>query len=135
MAVTSAASKFRLEIGDIPAAYGLSLPRPDPDPEFAAVALFTEAEVAYFLAAHPSSVLLAVAAACDALAARFAQDVDTAEDGQSFKASQTSAMYVKLAATFRKRAATDVVPDSDVLPGAPIGRVPTFCRTTWQTRW
>ena len=86
MAVTSDASRFRLEIGDIPAAYGLSLPRPDPDPEFAAVALFTEAEVAYFLEQHPSSVLLAVAAACDALAARFAQDVDTAEDGPSFKA-------------------------------------------------
>ncbi len=135
MAITTDLDRFRLELGDTPAAYGLLAPRPDPDPEFQAVALFNDEEAAHFIDSHPSSLMLALAAACDSLAARFAQDVDTAEDGQSFKDSQKADRYMKLAATFRKRAATDVVVGSDVIPGAPIGRVPSFCRTTWATRY
>lgn len=132
MPITTALDKFRLELGDTPAAYGLL---PAQEAEFQAAALLNDDECSYFLAAHPSSILLAVAAACDALAARFAQDVDTAEDGQSFKDSQKADRYMKMAATFRKRAATDVVVGSDVVPGAPIGRVPSREATTWQSRF
>lgn len=135
MPVTTSLDKFRLELGDTPAAHGLAPPRPVPDPEFQALALLNDDEAQHFIGSHPSSVLLAVAAACDALAARFAQDVDTAEDGQSFKDSQKAERYMKMAATFRKRAATDVVVGSTVVPGAPIGRVPAREATTWSSRF
>ena len=135
MAITTALDKFRLELGDTPAAYGLLAPRPDPDPEFQAAALFNDAEATHFIDDHPAGLLFALAAACDALATRFAQDVDIAEDGQSFKDSQKADRYMKMAATFRKRAATEPVVGSDIVPGAPIGRVPARCATTWSTRW
>lgn len=140
MPVTTALDKFRLELGDTPAAYGI-IPIPPAtvlsgaqEAEFQAAALFNDAEVSYFLAAHPSSVLLAVAAACDALAARFAQDVDTTEDGQSFKDSAKSVRYEKMAVRFRARAAQDA---AAVVTGAglPTGRAPSRVPTTWAERY
>lgn len=134
MAITEPLDKFRLELGDTPAAYGLLGTRPEPDTEFQAVALLNDAECSYFLAAHPSSVLLAVAAACDALAVRFADEVDEAEDGQSFKLSQKSQNYATMATKLRKRAKEE---EALAVTGAglPIGRVPARCATTWQTRF
>ncbi len=140
MPITETLDKFRLELGDTPAAYGI-VPIPpattlsaEQDTEFQAAALFTDEEVAYFLAAHPSSVLYAVAAACDALAARFAQDVDVAEDGQSFKDSAKSVRYSAMAARFRARAREDA---AAVVTGAglPVGRVPSRVPTTWGERY
>jgi hypothetical protein len=134
MPVTTSIDIFRLEIGDTPAAHGLESPRPVPDPEFEALALLNNDEISYFLAAHPSSVLLAVAAACDALAARFAQDVDVTEDGQSFKDSQKAARYQAMAERFRKRAVDEAALAADGA-GLPMGRVPARTPTTWQTRF
>jgi len=131
MPVTTSLDKFRLELGDTPAAYGLL---PAQVTEFQAAALLNDDEVAYFLAAHPSSVLLAVAAACDALAARFAQDVDITEDGQSFKDSAKSVRYSAMAARFRARAVADVSA-ATVGAGLPTGRVPSRIPTTWASRF
>jgi hypothetical protein len=131
---------FRLELGDTPAAYDI---RPVPpattltagqDAEFQAVALFNDDEANYFIAQHPTSVLLAVAAACDALAARFAQDVDTTEDGQSFKDSQKADRYQKMAVQFRKRAVVEAASTPDQV-GMPLGRTPDRCPTSWAERW
>ena len=130
MPITTALDKFRLELGDTPAAYGLATPRPDPDPEFQAAALLNDGEALYFIAAHPSSVLLAVAAACDSLAVRFAQEVDEAEDGQSFKNSQRSAMYEKMGARLRKRALEETAA-AQTGAGMPTGRVPMRQGTHW----
>jgi len=129
--VTTDLDRFRLELGDTPAAYGLTNTQ---TAEFNAAALFNDDECGYFLALHPSSVLLAVAAACDALAARFARDVDITEDGQSFKDSQKADRYWKMAARFRGRAALENV---DVLTGVglPVGRVPARCGTSWAEKW
>ena len=135
MAITTDLDKFRLELGDTPAAYGLMWPRPEPDPEFQAAALFNDAEAQHFIDSHPSSLMLALAAACVSLATRFAKEVDVTEDGQAFKMSQPSPQYMKLAAVFRTRAATETVVGSDVVPGAPIGRVPARCPTTWSSRF
>ncbi len=134
MPITTTLDKFRLELGDIPAAYGLLPPRPEPDPEFQAAALFNDDEIAHFLAQNPSSVLFAVAAACDALAARFAQDVDVAEDGQSFKESQRAERYQALAARFRQRAQEEAAA-AQTNAGLPIGRTPARIGTTWAERW
>lgn len=140
MAVTTDIDKFRLELGDTPAAYGIVPTSPATtlsaaqQAEFEAAALFNDGEASYFLGLHPSSILLAVAAACDALAARFARDVDITEDGQSFKDSQKADRYWKMAARFRGRAALENV---DVLTGVglPVGRVPVRCGTSWAEKW
>ncbi len=134
MPITTDTDRFRLELGDTPAAYGLATPRPTPDPEFQAAALLNDDEIAHFLASNPGSVLLAVAAACDALAARFAQDVDVTEDGQSFKDSAKSVRYSAMAARFRIRAQQDA---AAVVTGAglPTGRVPMRTPTTWAERY
>lgn len=131
MAITTSLDKFRLELGDTPAAYGLT---PEQDEEFQAAALYNDQEAAYFIAAHPSSVLLAVAAAADALALRFAREFDMAEDGQSFDRSQKSKMYAALAKSLRARAASEVAAAQDGA-GIPIGRVPARCPTTWASRF
>ncbi len=131
MPITTDIDRFRLELGDTPAAYGLT---PDQVAEFEAAALFNDDEIAYFLATNPTSVLSAVAAACDSLAARFAQEVDEAEDGQSFKLSQKATMYRKLADAFRARAATEIAA-AQTNAGLPIGRVPTGPRTSWAERY
>lgn len=104
---------FRLELGDL-----------DTDH-----LLFTDDQANYYLGLYPS-VLLAVAAACDALAARFAADVDETEDGQSFKNSQAAAMYLKMAARFRQRATEETAAATDDA-GLPTGRVPSRVPTTW----
>lgn len=129
MPVTTQLDKFRLELGDTPAAYGLA---PD-DAAFQTAALFNDVEAGYFIDAHPSSILLAVAAACDALAARFAQDVDIAEDGQSFKDSAKSVRYAEMAVRFRQRATADVAA-ATTDAGLPTGRVPCRHATTWAER-
>lgn len=92
MPITTDLDRFRLELGDI-----------DPD-----TALFNDDEAGYFLAKHPTNILLAVADACDALAARFARefDFDSTSD-KSFKRSQKAAMYEQMAARFRERANTE----------------------------
>lgn len=83
---------FRLELGDLnPLA-----------------PLFTDAQISYYLALYPTSILLAVAAACDALAARFAREFDfDANESKSFKRSQKWTQYTKQAAALRKRVADD----------------------------
>ena len=130
MAITTDLDRFRLELGDTPAAYGLTNAQ---TAEFEAVALLNDDEVGYFLALHPASVLLAVAAACDALAARFARDVDITEDGQSFKDSQKAERYAQLAVRYRARAALESL---DVIgAGLPVGRVPARQATTWAERF
>lgn len=114
MPITTDLDRFRLELGDTPAAYGLAAPRPNPDAEFQAVALFNDDESNYFIARRPGNVLLAVADACDALATRFARAVDFSEDGQSFKPSSRSAMYATMGRRLRERA---VVDGTDAAPG------------------
>lgn len=140
MPITTDLDKFRLELGDIPAAYDI---RPVPpataltteqEEEFQAAALFNDDEAAHFIAAYPTSLLLAVAAACDALAARFAQDVDVTEDGQAFHDSQKAERYQAMAERFRKRAMADLA-GSQTAAGLPTGRVPARVPTTWQERW
>lgn len=117
MPVTTDLEKFRLELGDLDADHYL----------------FTDDQANYYLGLYPSSVLLAVAAACDALAARFAADVDEAEDGQSFKNSQAAQMYLRMAERFRARAVEETAA-AETNAGLPIGRVPSRVPTTWQTR-
>lgn len=128
MPVTTELDKFRLLLGDTPAAYGLE---PD-DLTFQGVALLNDAEAQFFIDGQPGSILLAVADACDALAARFAQDVDTTEDGQSFKDSQKAERYAAMAARFRTRAVTETAASLDGA-GLPMGRVPYRTATTWAT--
>lgn len=137
MAITTDIDRFRLELGDTPAAYGILTDAngdltDEQQAEFEESALFNDEEIAYFLDGHPSSVLLAVAAACDALAARFARDVDIAEDGQSFKDSQIAKGYLAMAARFRQRARDEEVA-VQTNAGLPVGTVPTGRpATTWR---
>lgn len=136
MPITTALDEFRLELGDTPSAYGIAPIPPatvltsDQELQFQAGALFNDDEATYFIEAHPSSVLLAVAAACDALAARFAQDVDIAEDGQSLKNSAKSVQYAAMAVRFRQRATADVAA-ATTDAGLPTGRIPMRTPTTW----
>ncbi len=88
MAITTDLDKFRLELGDTNAE----------DP------LLQDDEAGYFIAKYPTSILLAVADAAEALAARFARDIDFAEDGQNFRASQMHAQFLATAASCRRRA-------------------------------
>lgn len=88
---TTDIGKFRLELGDTPAAYGLT---PAQQTEFEQVALFNDEEVGYFLT-EGGSVRSAVALAVDALTLRFARQYDTTIDGQSFQRSQIAAMLEK----------------------------------------
>lgn len=117
MPVTSTLDKFRLELGDI-----------DED-----APLLNDDEAEYFIAAHPTSLLLAVAAAADSLAARFAREFDVAEDGQKFDLSQKFEHYTAIAARFGARGASEVAAAADGA-GMPIGRVPARTATTWAER-
>ncbi len=125
--VSTDVAEFRLLLGDTPAAYGLEV---DDVAGFEAEQLFTDSEVQAFIDARHGDVLRAVADACEALAARFAQEVDITEDGQSLKLSQLADRYLKLAAMFRERAAM-----ANVDAGLPIGCVPARVPTSWGTRF
>lgn len=81
--------RFRLELGDLnPSSY-----------------LFSDSQAAYYIALHPTNILLSVADALDALANRFAGqfDFDTTSS-KSFKLSQKAKMYADRAKTLRERA-------------------------------
>lgn len=66
-------------------------------------ALFTDVEIESFLD-DEGTVLAASAAACEALAARFAPGYDVSTDDQSLKRSQRATAFAKLGETFRDRA-------------------------------
>lgn len=124
MPITTDLDRFRLLLGDHPTV---------DVPEGEYVYLLNDDEAEWFIA-EASSVLLAVADACDSLAARFAQEVDETEDGQSFRNSQRAAMYAAMAARFRKRA-TDETAAAQTGAGLPIGRVPSRVPTSWAERY
>lgn len=89
MPITTNLDKFRLELGDVD----------ETDP------LLNDDEANYFLAKYdPVNILSSVADACEALAARFARQMDFSEDGQSFRASQQYAQFKAQAAECRRRA-------------------------------
>src|SRR4051794_31493642 len=88
MPILTDLDKFRLELGDINAT----------------TPLFNDDEAAYFINAHPGNVLLAAAAACDALATRFAGDFDFETDGQKFNRSTKAKAYADRATALRTRA-------------------------------
>lgn len=79
--------KVRLELGD----------------STEAGALLSDEEIAVFLE-REGSVLGAAAAACDALARRFARDVDFTQDDSSYKLGSRSEHYANLAKELRDRA-------------------------------
>lgn len=88
----SALDAFRLELGDRDEnAY-----------------LFNDNEAQYFIDAHPGSVLLAVADACDALARQFANKADlevkSGDDSVKRKYSGMADTWATRAADLRKRA-------------------------------
>lgn len=89
MPVTTDLEKFRLELGDNDA-----LNR-----------LFTDDEANYLLSARGANILLAVADGCEILARRYAREFDfTANGEKSFKRSQKSEAYLKMAQELRLRA-------------------------------
>lgn len=89
MPITTDLDRFRLELGDTDAA----------------APLLQDDEAQYFIDKHPTNVLLAVADACDALAARFARQFDfDANDQKSFKRSQMATLYAERATALRARA-------------------------------
>ncbi len=98
-----AITAFRLELGDLTDPY-----------------LFTDEQAQYFLDKHPSNLLLAVADACDALAARFARQFDfEANENKRFALSQRSKAYLAMGARIRTRANTEGNSDG-------TGGVPTY---------
>lgn len=107
MPITTDLDRFRLELGDTDAN----------------AALFNDDEANYFLAKHPTNLLLAVADACDALAARFAREFDfDSTKEKSFKRSQKADHYLAMAARLRTRALTEG--DSTGAGGLPLGSFP-----------
>jgi hypothetical protein len=115
MPVTTDLDKFRLELGD----------NPTPgDPEGTYVYLLNDDEANYFIAKHPTNLLLAVADACDALASRFARQVDfSANEAKKFSLSQKSKQYLAMAERFRARANTEGNSDGSG-GGLPLGSFP-----------
>jgi hypothetical protein len=114
MPITTDLDRFRLELGDT-----------DAD-----AALFNDDEASYFLDKHPTNVLLAVADACDALAARFAREFDfDSTKEKSFKRSQKADHYLAMAIRLRTRALTEG--DSTGLGGLALGSFPA--PHDWQT--
>ena len=107
MPITTDLDKFRLELGDID----------ENDP------LLNDDEAGYFIEKHPTNLLLAVADAADALAARFARefDFDTTSE-KSFKRSQKVEHYLAMSARLRARALTEG--NSDGTGGRPLGSFP-----------
>lgn len=67
-------------------------------------ALFPDDQLNWFLSENSDNVYLAAAAACDAVAAKFARAYDFETDGQSFKRSQQAQAFRAMADTFRQRA-------------------------------
>ncbi len=93
MPITTDLDKFRLEVGDIDST----------------APLFNDDEANYFIAGQPTSILLAVADACDSLARRYARefDFDTTNE-KSFKRSQKAKAYADQAKELRARAKLDM---------------------------
>ncbi len=92
MPVTTELDKFRLELGDI----NENAP------------LFNDDEAEYFIAKRPANLLLAVADAADALAARFAREFDFATTREKrFDAGQKHEHYLKIAERLRARATAE----------------------------
>ncbi len=93
MPILTPLDEFRLGLGD----------HPTPDtPEGDYVYLLNDDECDYFIDKHPTNLMLALADACDALAARFARGFDFAEDGQSFSRSQMASQYAARATEYRR---------------------------------
>jgi hypothetical protein len=105
--ITTDLGKFRLELGDT-----------DEN-----APLLNDDEANYFLAKHPTNLLLAVADACDALAARFARQVDfSANEAKKFSLGQKHDHYLAMAERLRTRANTEG--DSTGAGGLPMGSFP-----------
>lgn len=86
MSVTSNRDKVRLKIGDT-----------DPtDP------LLYDDEVNAAITAWPDNLDMAAAAACDAIAAKFARGYTFSADGQSFNRRERVLHYAELANQFRR---------------------------------
>ena len=96
--------RLRLEIGDTPAGHGLGGPRPVPDAEFEAVALFNDDELQQFLDERGGDLIRAAADALDTLASRYAGHFDISEDGQSMQLSQSATAFADRAHRYRLRA-------------------------------
>lgn len=84
----SARDEFRLLIGDTDSTSPL----------------FNDTEADYLLNRRNGNVLAAAADACDALAVRFARDVDFTVDGTSVSRMRRSESYRALARAYRARA-------------------------------
>lgn len=96
MPITTDLDRFRLELGDHPTV---------DTPEANYTYLFNDDEANYFIAGEPSSVLLAVANACDSLARRFARQFDFATTSEKrFDLSQKTKAYRAEANELRARA-------------------------------
>lgn len=120
MPILTDLDRFRLELGDVN----------EQTP------LFNDDEAQYFIDRRPGSILLAVADACDALAARFASDFDVEWQGSTdargrYSRSQKSQMYAERARALRARAATDGVGDDGSPNGMPLGCFPA----PWCLEW
>ncbi len=110
MPIVTETDKFRLLLGDTPAAHGLPLPRPVPplpDPEFTAVAILNDQEIGYFLGLY-TDVRLAVAAAADSLALRFSNAIKTFKvNDKSFERFERSKGFTALATRLRAEVAAE----------------------------
>jgi hypothetical protein len=96
MPITTDLDKFRLELGDHPTV---------DTPEADYVYLLNNDEAQYFIAKHPTNLLLAVADAADALAARFARQFDFATTSEKrFDLSQKTEHYLAIGKRLRDRA-------------------------------
>jgi hypothetical protein len=103
MAIVTALDKFRLELGDR-----------NTDAQ-----LFNDVEAQYFIDKHPTNLLLAVADACDALAAQYAREFDfDANESKSFKRSQKAQAYLEMGRRLRVRALVEG--ETDGTGGVPI---------------
>lgn len=90
MAITTALSKLRLELGDT----------------VETDHLFNDDELQHFLTEEADDVLKARLRACEAAMLRLARAYDFETDGQSFNRSQMSAAYAKMAKQLRAQGIT-----------------------------
>jgi hypothetical protein len=118
--LTTAVGRFRLELGDLDSS----------------VYLFTDEQAQYFIDKHPTNLLLAVADACDALAARFASEFDFQANGErNFKLSQKAEHYLELGNRLRDRAMCEGDGSGTATLAATDGQIlrvlkSTACRVT-----
>jgi len=91
MAVTTPRDLLRLELGDT-----------DQD-----APLFYDDELDAFLLAHADDVLRSAAAACEALATRFARAYAVTEDGQAWDRQQMAQQYAQRARELHLRCPPD----------------------------